>query len=58
MRDRVRVAALELDDCVLEKGTPRGRVMRYVLADWSAAITVTGAQTPCHQRTPDEQTYM
>ena len=49
LRDRVRVAALELDDCVLDKGPPRLPIMPNVLADWSATITVTGAQTPCRQ---------
>ena len=30
-RDRVRVAALELDDCVLDTGIPRCHTMKYVL---------------------------
>ena len=46
-RDRVRVAALELDDCVLDKGKPRKRHMLKFLVDRSAAITAIRTDTMC-----------
>ena len=58
LRDRVRVAALELDDCVLDKGISRPHSVHNVLSDRSAAITVTGAQKPCRQHAPpNDQTW-
>ena len=46
-RYRVRVAALELDDCILQKGPPRSHQEPKFVVYRSTAITAIRTDTTC-----------